>query len=616
MADNPFRLLISSAAKTKKEIEDEVQRLIRSRIEKVVDSAMHDAGEYAAEKIPPRSAVYYGRKPQADAEQLSADELAYAPESPDSSAPDLIDKTRQMRELGQTFYNGYMLRQCAEVTIVKQGEFMQDVTDDFGRSAFCSIERPIYGALSLEQLRTYFTWRTDARKGTYYKTDKAYIVLYCYELLNKIGVLSSEDAFNRLVDVWENCREFCPYLDSVMPFWLRDFYAYNEINGDFTELEKGFPVQSQHSDSVTSEFLASNYKNKLDYLMERSSYNIKGSIFLSDETRPLFEGALEKVLAAMDAYLKQYDVTLFELVCGRSRKDHTWTPFAGAYVDQDRMDGFRTCHINATERYCIKRGQPCHERFEHSPYRNFIGYMLKATEAVLRERTGFRYSIVPNLSLVLDDFCNRDKLYKLASAPEFPALIPDAVNQWCDLNGIYPKPKERKPKKKRFVEDDLPAEYGYSPSAPPPVEIDIANLESIRTASEEIARKLIIEEAAAELSTEESIAELTSRIEDDVFEERTELAAAEIHSEYDFSALDESWRSFAESLDAQALRLLKSLHDGTAEALCHELGMLPETAYEPLNAAALEHIGDYLIENGELIADYAEDVATIISIIT
>lgn len=616
MADNPFKLFINNAAKTKKEIEDEVQRVIRSRIEKVVSSAMRDAEEYATEKVPPRSAVYYGRKPQADAEQLSADELAYAPESPDSSAPDLIDKIRQMRELGQTFYNGYMLRQCAEVTIVKQGEFMQDVTDDFGRSAFCSIERPIYGALSLEQLRTYFTWRTDARKGTYYKTDKSYIVLYCYELLNKIGVLSSEDAFNRLVDVWENCREFCPYLDSVMPFWLRDFYAYNEIKGDFSELEKGFPVQSQHSDTATSEFLASDYRNKLNYLMERSSYNIKGSIFLSDETRPLFDGALEKVLSAMDEYLKLYDVTLFELVCGRSRKDHTWAPFAGAYVDQERMDGFRTCHISATERYCIKRGQPCHERFEHSPYRNFIGYMLKSTEAILRERTGFRYSIVPNLSLVLDDFCNRDKLYKLASAPDFIEIIPDAVNQWCDQNGIYPKSKEKKRKKTQFTEDDLPAEYGYSPSAPPPVEIDIANLENIRAASEEIARKLIIEEEAAELSTEESIAEMTARIEDDVFEERTELAAAEIHSEYDFSALDESWRSFAESLDAQALELLKALHTGNAEALCHELGILPETAYEPLNAAALEHIGDYLIENGELIADYAEDVAAIVELIT
>lgn len=616
MADNPFRLLINSAAKTKKEIEEEVQRVIRSRIENVVDNAMREAKEYASEKIPPRDTVYYGRKPQNTAEPLSADELAYAPESPDSSAPDLTDKIRKMRELGQTFYNGYMLRQCAEVTIVKQGEFMQDVTDDFGRSAFCSIERPIYGALSLEQLRTYFTWRTDARKGTYYKTDRAYVVLYCYELLNKIGVLSSEDAFNRLVDVWENCREFCPYLDSVMPFWLRDLYAFNEIEGEFSELEKSFPVQSERSDTATSEFLSGDYRNKLDYLMDRSSYNLKGSIFLSDETRPMFQQALERALSALSDYLKQYDVTLFELVCGRSRKDHTWSPFAGAYVDQERMDGFRSCHISATERYCVKRGQPCHERFEHSPYRNFIGYVLKSTEAVLRERTGFRYSILPNLSLVLDDFCNRDKLYKLASTPDFPAIIPDAVNKWCDMNGIYPKPKERKRKKKQDFEDDLPAEYGYSPSAPPPVEIDVANLESIRAAAEEIARKLIIEEEAAELSSEESIAEMTAQIEDDVFEERAELAAAEVHSEYDFSSLNKDWRGFAESLDSAALKLLKALHEGSAEELCHKRGILPETAYEELNAAALEHIGDCLIEDGELIPDYAEDVAAVTALIT
>lgn len=610
----PFKLFIDSAAKTKKEIEEEVKRLIRSKISNVVEDAIRDTKD-VTEKIPPRENIYYGRKPQTSAEPLSADELAYAPESPDSSAPDLVDKIRAMRELGQTFYNGYMLRQCAEITMVKQGEFMQDVTDDFGRSAFCSIDRPVYGALSLEQLRTYFTWRTDARKGTYYKTDRPYVVLYCYELLNKIGVLSSEDAFNRLVDVWENCREFCPYLDSVMPFWLRDLYAYNDIDGDFTELEKSFPVQPKDSDEITAQFLAKNYHGKLAYLMDRSSYNLKGSIFLSDETRVMFDEVLESVLAALEEYFARFDVTLFELVCGRSKKDHGWSPFAGAYVDRERMDGFRACRISSAERFCIKRGQPCHERFEHAPYRSFIGYVLKSTESVLRERTGFRYSIVPNLSLVLDDFCNRDKLFRAASEPEFAAVIPNAVNKWCDEHGIYPKPKEKKRRKKADFEEALPPEYDWSYSAPPKVEIAVADLNRIRLESEEIAQKLIIEEEPESAPHAEDITEMTARIEDDVFQEQTEYAAKEVRSHYDFSSLDEGWRQLAESMDTDTLELLAALVNGSAEDICRERGMLPETVFEALNAAALEYIGDCLVENGELIPDYTEDVAKIASII-
>lgn len=607
---NPFRLLIDSAAKTKKEIEEEVRRLINSRIDHVVENAIRDTKVTTEEKIPPRDTVYYGQKPNSAPQTISEDELAYSPQSPDGSPPDLVDKVRAMRELGQTFYNGYMLRQCAELAIVKQGEFMQDVTDDFGRSAFCAIERPIYGALSLEQLRTYFTWRTDARKGTYYRIDKSYVVLYCYELLNRIGVLSAEDAFNRLMDVWENCRSFCPYLDSVMPFWLRDLYAYNQISIEFSELEKSFPVHSESADTVTAELHAGDYSDKLDYLLNRSSYNLKGSIFLTDDTRPLFEGALETVLSTLAEHFSGYGITLFELICGRTRKDHTWTPFAGAYVNRDQMDGFHACQISATERYCIKQGKPCHERFEHSPYRSFIGYVLKATEAVLRERTGFRYSIVPNLSLVLDDFCNRDKLYKAASDPAFSAAIPAAVNRWCDEHGIYPKPKERKRNKKTDLEDDLPPEYGRSYSAPPTVEIDVASLDNIRINSDEIARKLIVEEDT-DIIKEEDISELTTQIEDDVFEERTELAAKEMHSLYDFSGLDEGWRQLAESMDADQLELLDALCSGTTEAVCRNRGILPETAFEELNAAALEHIGDCLVENGVLISDYAEDVKAI-----
>lgn len=615
MADG-FKLIINSAAKTKKEIEKEVQRIIRKKIENVVDDAIRDAKEmiFGGEKIPPRdNNIRYDKKPQQPSQELSVDELAYPPETPDPSLP-ITEKIRQMRELGQTFYNGYMLRQCAELTIVRQGEFMQDVTDDFGRSAFCAVERPIYGALSIEQLRTYFTWRTDVRRGIYYKTDKPYVMLYCYELLNKIGVLSSQDAFDKLIGVWENCREFCPYLDTIMPIWLRDFYAFNAIRDDFSEHERLFPTQQTASDKITTELLHKNYCGKLEYLMGCSSYNLKGSIFFSEETSVMFDKVLEKVLSALDVYFTARDISLFELICGRSKKDHSWTPFAGAYVDLDRMDGFRTCRISAAERYCIKRGRPCYEKFEHAPYRSFIGYVLKCTESVLRERTGFRYSIVPNLSIVLDDFLNRDKLYSAAKEAEFSAIVPDAVNSWCDEHGIFPPPKERKKKKKPNYNEETSTTYGYSPAVPQKIEIDVSNLAEIRRASDEIAKKLIIEEYEDALP-EEQRNELTHKIEEEVFELRTEQASLEVHSQYDFSSLPDEWRALAESLDTELLMLLKALYDGEAETFCRSIGTLPETAYEVINAAALEHIGDCIVENGNIISDYREDIERILNII-
>lgn len=614
-----FRLFFDNSAKTKKAIEEELKRLIRSKISDVVEEAIREAAEVidnssGGEKIPPkRDNMSYATGKKVE-QTITPDEIAYAPEVPEDDPITAI--VRKMRELGQTFYNGYMLRQCAELSIVKQGEFVKDVTDDFPRIAFCAIERPVYGALSIEQLRTYFTWRTDVRRGVYNKIDKPYIMLYCYELMNKIGVLSSQDAFNRLIAVWENCRSFCISLDSLMPLWLKDFYAFNNIEGDFSRYEETFPKREGSADKMTAELYSGNYNGKLEYLMSRSAYNLKGSIFMKEEnSAELMDKALETVLTELDRYFRVREISLFELLCGRTKKDFRWSPFYSAYVNLDRMDGFHTCNISPTERYCLKRGQPCREVFEQMPYRSFIGYILKATEEVLRKRTGFRYAISANLNPVLEDFLNRERLHRAASEPEFQNIIPNAVHRWCDENRIFPKQKEKKKTKKNSYEEEFYSP-DYGPTVPPEVKIDIENLSRIRKEAEETARKLIIDEEPEGAPAEEDISAMISDIEDDVFEERTEQASFEVHSQYDFSSLPDGWRELAISLDPKALEFLRAVYNGTAEELCRTRGTLPEAESEQINDLALEYIGDILIENGELIPDYLPDAENIIHMIS
>ena len=645
MADK-FRLFFDSKAKSKKEIADELKRIfdlktsdsvlpvktpeelreavsgavkkaVQDKISSIVQEAIRSAGEHSdtrsyGEKIPPRpdrDSVNYVSAPPT----LNSDELAYSPsmyeETDDGSAVRM--KIEEMRQLGQVFYNGYMLRQCAEETLVKQGEFLKDVTDCYERCCFCGIERPIYGAMSTDQLRTYFTWRTQARQGRYSRADKPYILLYCYELMNKIGVLSSADAYMRLYDVWQGCREFCPALDKLLPRWLKDFRAYNQI-------EDGGITDELYLDGVSgddTDILNHVYTNKLDFLMERSSYNMKGSIFFTDDTRPLLEGALESALTALDKYFSDKNITMFELICGRLKKDHGWSPFAGAYVDLDRMDGFHNLKISPMEQYSTKRGQPCLETFERAPYRNFVGWILKSVESVLRKRTGFRYSILANITPVLEDFTNRERLFSAASAPEFAGLISSAVELWCDRHGIFP-PKKQKRRKPGYNFDEASDAAAKTP--PAPVEIDVSKLMKIREESDEIASRLIIEEPDT-LAVEE-ISDKISEVEADDFEEQTENYA-ERYSEYntesnvvaDFSLLSPDWQSLAGSLSAEDIELLRALVSGTADALCRSRGVMPETEFDRINSTAMEAIGDLLIENGEIIEDYLPDVEKLLA---
>lgn len=601
--DNMFRLLISSGAKTRADIEKEVRRVIRDKINQVVKDAIDDAVEgltgsdKGGEKIPPRQRgnVEYAPRKRSSGRSVTADELAYSPDSSYEDCPELSAKISEMRSLSAVLYNGYMLRQSAELTLVRQGEFMKDVTDDCGRNAFCAIERPIYGAMSTSQLRTYFTWRTDVRRGVYNRVDKPYVILYCYELLNKIGVLSAEDAFNRLLGVWENCRGFCPPLDSMMPRWLKDLYAFNRIEG-VSSVEDCFPVKPAEDDSAAG-LLAGDYSDRLEYMAGYSSYNIKGSVFLTDDTVPMLNGALEAALKALDAFFAERDISLAEIICGKLKKDHSWTPFAGAFVDLSRMDGFHACKVSGSERYCVKRGQPCLERFEYAPYRSFIGYLLKSVECCLRQRTGFRYKLTPNITPVLEDFRNRDRLMDAVSSEEFPKIIPDAVNRWCDARGLFP-PKKTKAGRFSYAEEQ--------PAAPVKVEIDVSKLAQIRRESDEIAQKLILEEEAP--PAPEQITELTERIEADTFEERAE----------EYYELSEDggdvWQRLGGALSEGQLAVLRAVLNGTAEELCRSMGVLPQTAFEELNAAALEHIGDVIIEDGGVIPDYAEELKSIAGI--
>lgn len=609
----------TSAPEERETLSDTVKKAVLNKINSIVREAIETAQEEKSygEKIPPRpprdSVDYLGGK-----QSVVADELAYAPSmyEEEDDGGSVRAKITEMRKLGQTFYNGYMLRQCAEETLVKQGEYMKDVTDDYGRSCFCGIERPIYGAMSTEQLRTYFTWRTLARRGIYNVTDKPYIMLYCYELLNKIGVLSSADAYNRLSGVWENCRGFCPALDSVMPRWLKDFRAFNDV-GDIGQPCQAEDFSDGKNCSEDADILNRRYSGKLEFLMGRSSYNLRGSIFFSEETAPLLDGAVEAALTALDEYFSERDITLFELICGRLKKDFGWEPFVGAYVDLDRMDGFHSLKISPVEQYCTKRGQPCLERFEAAPYRNFIGWVLKSVESVLRKRTGFRYSITPNITPVLEDMTNRDKLLRAVNAPEFSEIISKAVEKWCDKNGIFPPKKQNK--RRQGYNFDEAAESAVR-NTPEPVEIDVSKLAKIREESDETTRKLIVEES--DVVPAEEITRKIEEIEADNFEEQ----AAELAEDYsdrgmagglnggaaEYDVLPDGWREFACSLTTEDIALLKALLEGTAEAHCRSRGVMPETEYDRINGAAMENIGDVLIENGAVIEDYQPDAEEIV----
>lgn len=85
---------------------------------------------------------------------------------------------------------------------------METFEDDYEGEAPFSMYFPDYQMMNFQQLRTYFTWRTDVRRGVVRKTSFSYVFLYIYELINHIGVKDDREGLEKLLYIWEEYEKF------------------------------------------------------------------------------------------------------------------------------------------------------------------------------------------------------------------------------------------------------------------------------------------------------------------------------------------------------------------------------------------------------------------------
>lgn len=620
------KMLSKTAKAVVRDVEKEVKKEVKSAVRNVVKDVLNTSAR--AEKIPPRRENFFSDSKNSRREiVIEADEIAYPPEhieenlSPHDIA--INEKILGMRKKKETSYNGYIVQRCAEITFVLQGEFVADVEDDYSRCAFFGMTTPLYAAMSNSQLRTYFTWRTDARRGIFRETDKAYVVLYVFELLNKIGVRSSDEAFSKLLELWEKAK-FAKYLNDILPRWLKDFYAFNNVSCEFPELESYLGENNGKSENTARkaavEISRGNYKNKLNFLADNSVYNIKGSSFYNEKTAEMIDGALEKVLCALGKFSAEKGVALDALLCGQMKKDYGWRAFSGAVVNLDRMDGFRAVKISPEESYCIKRGEPALEEYSLQLQRGIIGFILKTTEAKLRVRTGFCRKITVNPAMLSNDVKNREKAAAVVLSDEFVKIIENTADKYCDENGIFPQKKPAKDSRSDSAGcgGDV---FVYEQKR---VEIDVSKLAEIREQADEIARKLIVDDNGENTVQTEPQYDLSESIEENEIEDKarqiSEEDFSEKISEYSelsgFSGLSEQqdgWAGFAGRLSENERGVLAAVFENSdCAGFCRERGLLPETVFEKINALALEFVGDIVIENGEIIPDYRQEIAEIV----
>lgn len=145
----------------------------------------------------------------------------------------LPDQYRKMREISrwQDDPKGGAGRWLSEAELFyRQGQLMADFEDDCPYNGTFKSYFPTYNAMSDRQLRGYFTWRAQVRRGTVEETSTSFAFLYLYELICGIGVDDPLDGFNKIKAFWDAYRAFEPGIDRFARVWLQDYTVFHGLD--------------------------------------------------------------------------------------------------------------------------------------------------------------------------------------------------------------------------------------------------------------------------------------------------------------------------------------------------------------------------------------------------
>ncbi len=433
----------------------------------------------------------------------------------------------------------------------KQGMFMKDFEDDYSGNARFSQYYPYYQMMGYEQLRTYFTWRTQVRKGNVTDTSLSYAFLYIYELLGNIGVDNPADGLEKLMSFWKGFGVFNKSIDRYVLRWLKDYHIYYELPQSFKEFASKNNITDHYPKMAET-------LDDFEFFCAISKYDIRKSSFFTDETSKIitdcFSYVIKRVRSEFETAGINFDNTLF---CP-TKKITAWKPFKDALFYQWVKQPDRRVVLSENEIYiCNNNEWTFSTVIINEKGRQFIGYIMKQTEAVLRNVMNYKYKITADTGMI-DEETN----HILTKAGLF---IDKTVN--CAVMEFHREATKTV------------------------VNVNITSLERIRQEALVTQEALTVEEQT-DFAPEQSI-----------FTDSPEPVP-----------VSNIWVSLKEALDDNELGALKViLQRGDIKAFADECDIMTEVLVDGINEKAADYIGDNIVdEEFVLYDDYIEQVKELI----
>lgn len=486
-----------------------------------------------------------------------------------------LSKIRQMKSLASTSLSNASKEERISKLFYLQASFMSEYEEEYDINIPCDIQNPSLNNLNIYQLRSYYAWRTLVKKGKYNKTQNSYVLIYIYELINKIGVKNSIDGLNKLIELWQNYRKFDEKIDSYLSIWIKDYYVINNIKIDYKSIEDEFPIKIQSNEKFINELLIGNYENKLIFYDENSSYHILKSKIMEHKYAFLIDMVIPEVFKNLDKYFNSQNYSFNKILLGSIEKKK-WIPFKNAIYYDDKLNINFENNFSSSTRYYKENDIYYKESYYISEYsKEIMGYILKNVDITLRECLKINRSLKININL-LDSIKAIDiNLYQIIIDKRLIDVINNTIKKYLIENKTKINNVITSKKKKEIV-------------------IDLEKFDDIRESSNRVQEKLIIEE---EIIEEKNIQPI---IEENV---------VQINSDDIFANLKDNLND----IEIQFIKKIINLEQkNNLIDYCKKNNILFEIMIENINNKSLETIGDNLIEDaGNEIIIYDEYISSI-----
>lgn len=458
-----------------------------------------------------------------------------------------------------------------EKRFVQQAKAMAERTGE--KTAFVPFMSywPTYEQMNDAQRSWYFYWRSEVRNGRFPFTDLSYIFVCLYELIHGVGWESPRQGYEQMMNLWDAYGRRYPKLDGYLAEWISDFVLVHKLDVPLIDLiaRSGTARTGELFDLELGRMLAEDPASlTLEQLMALSDYDARRSKFYADGGSELMEEYAPQVIALVHSFLHK--------TTGKGLVD-TFYKGSGKKIERYL---FRSSVYDA-ETYGRTISLRVFELRKCPPLRYYVTQLLRCAENKLRELTGFKgrlrgVTLKRETETLIQRFLDKEFAVKKASAP--------AVSIDPQKLAMLQKDSEDVRSMLTIEAWEEPACEGHREVGAPAPSVEHGEHEGAESHEDREGR-------GPENSVERVFREPSSEVQRIV---------------WDTSALDEDWTTFAELLGQAHLEVLHALKSqmptGELERIAETNGTMAELLLDEINSAAMETIGDLVID-GESVAD-------------